>query len=201
MTYESLINQIENLSFIKNANIKVKKIKFCGNKNGNNRKIWVYFDKQKYPCGVILTGKFGTYAQREPTFIIGVNSNDKDGWTKEIRIELCHWLYTRFWIYIKGVDIMYDQYVNGNWGKNSFMTHSDRWDVNFFTKLIHDGWSIQKHNLKHLLEMPPLKDMYHWYNDDVKDNLYKNFGHIEYGNETYKELTTEEEFKNVKIGF
>ena len=36
---------------------------------------------------------------------------------------------------------------------------------------------------------------------NVKDNLYKNFGYIEYGNETYKELTTEEEFKKVRIGF
>ena len=47
----------------------------------------------------------------------------------------------------------------------------------------------------------PLKQMYDWYNDDVKDNLYKNFGYIEYGNETYKELTTEEEFKLIRIGF
>lgn len=52
-----------------------------------------------------------------------------------------------------------------------------------------------------MLELPPLKDMYDWYNDDIKDNLYKNFGPIEYGDETYKELTTEEEFKKVRIGF
>ena len=34
-----------------------------------------------------------------------------------------------------------------------------------------------------------------------KNNLYKNFGYIEYGNKTYKELTTKEEFESVKIGF
>lgn len=43
--------------------------------------------------------------------------------------------------------------------------------------------------------------MYNLYNEDVSDNLYKNYGHIEYGNMTYKELTTEEEFKNIRIGF
>ena len=51
------------------------------------------------------------------------------------------------------------------------------------------------------MELSPLKDMYEWYDDDVKDNLYDNFGPIEYGNETYKELTTEEEFKSVRIEF
>ena len=79
--------------------------------------------------------------------------------------------------------------------------YTDKWEVSIFTGLIHDGWSIQKYYLKHLLELIPLKQMYDWYNADVKDNLYKNFGYIEYGNETYKELTTEDEFKLIKIGF
>ena len=96
---------------------------------------------------------------------------------------------------------MYDCYVNGNWPKSAWFMSNEKWKLNIYTKLIYDGWCIQKYNLKHLLEMPSLKDMYEWYNDDVKDNLYKNFGIIEYGNETYKELTTEEEFKKIRIGF
>ena len=87
----------------------------------------------------------------------------------------------------------------GHWPKDSYCNIT--WELPIFTGLIHDGGCIQKYCLKHLLEMPPLKDMYDWYNDDVTNNLYKNFGHIEYGNETYKELTTEEEFKLIRIGF
>lgn len=201
MTYEALIEQINNLHFIKESNIKVKKVKFWGNKNGENRQVWVYFEKEKYPCGSYALGQFMKYTQLEPTFVLGVAENDKDYWSGDIRRKLCHWLFCRFWIWIKRVDIMYDSYVNGNWSKKSLMKYEDRWDVPIFTDLVHDGWSIQKYNLKHLLELPPLKDMYDWYNDDIKDNLYKNFGYIEYGNETYKELTTEEEFKKVRIGF
>jgi hypothetical protein len=80
------------------------------------------------------------------------------------------------------------------------MTYLDKWELPIFTGLVHDGWCIQKYNLKHLLEMPPLKDMYEWYNDDVKDNLYKNFGYIEYYDYEYKELSVEE-FNNIRIGF
>ena len=201
MTNEQVIEQINNLHFIKEANIKVKKVKFWGNKNGENRQVWVYFEKQKYPCGSYALGKFMKYGQLEPTFVLGVAQNDKDYWSRDIRRKLCHWLFCRFWIWIKRVDIMYDSYVNGNWDKKSLMRYEDRWDIPIFTGLVHDGWSIQKYNLKHLLELPSLKDLYDWYNDDVKDNLYKNFGSIEYGNETYKELTTKEEFKTVRIGF
>lgn len=201
MTNEQVIEQINNLPFLKEANMKVQKIKFWGTKEGKNRQVWVYFEKQKYPCGVWVDYRFSRYTQSDPSFVSGVGVNDKNYWSENIRIELCHWLFTRFWIYIKGVDIIYDGYVNGNWSKNSLMKYADKWDVPIFTRLVHDGWSIQKYNLKHLLEMSPLKDMYDWYNDDVKDNLYKNFGYIEYGNWTYKELTTEEEFKKVRIGF
>ena len=201
MTYEALIEQINNLSFMKEANMKVKKLRIDGNKNGSNRNIWVYFEKQKYPCGVYKDGRFSTYTQSEPSFVIGVRSEDKDYWSAKVREELCHWLFCRFWIYLKGIDKMYDSYVNGNWPKNSWCKYFDKWEISIFTGLVHDGWSIQKYNLKHLLELPPLKDMYDWYNDDIKDNLYKNFGPIEYGTETYKELTTKEEFKKVRIGF
>lgn len=201
MTKEQVIEQINNLPFIKDANITVNRIKFDSNKEGNHRFIWVYFNKQKYACGVVIIGKYFKYTQTEPTFVPGVGENDKDYWSEEVRRKLCHWLFCRFWIWIKRVDMMYDSYVNGNWGKNSLMTTEDKWELPIFTGLIHDGWSIQKHLLKHLFKLPNLKDMYDWYNDDVKDNLYKNFGYIEYGNETYKELTTEEEFKSVRIGF
>lgn len=47
------------------------------------------------------------------------------------------------------------------------MTDDDRWEIPFFTGLIHDGWSIQKHLIKHLMELSPLKDMYQWYNDEI----------------------------------
>lgn len=201
MTYKALIEQINNLPFIKEANVTVKKVRFDGNKEGNHRFIWVYFNKQKYACGVAIIGNYFTYTQTGPTFVSGVAETDKDYWTEDIRRQLCHWLFCRFWIWIKRVDMMYDSYVNGNWGKNSLMRYEDRWDIPIFTGLVHDGWSIQKHTISHLLELPPLKDMYDWYNDDVKNNLYKNFGPIKYGNETYKELTTEEEFKKVRIGF
>ncbi len=201
MTKEQVIEQINNLPFMKEVNMKVKKLRIDGNKNGKNRFIWVYFEKQKYACGVYKDVRFSTYTQSEPSFIIGVGPNDKDYWSAKVREELCHWLFCRFWIYLKGIDKIYDQYVNGNWPKNSWCQYSDRWEIPIFTGLVHDGWSIQKYTLSHLLELPPLKDMYDWYNDDVKDNLYKNFGPIEYGNETYKELTTEEEFKTVRIGF
>ena len=201
MTKEELINQINNFDYIKDNNIEVSKIRFLGNKNGGNRQIWVYFKKQKWPCGVYKDGRFSTYTQSEPTFVIGVGPDDKDYWSVKVREKLCHWLFCRFWIYLKGIDLMYDAYVNGNWPKNSWMTHLDKWEIPIFTGLIHDGWSIQKYCLKNLLEMLPLKDMYEWYNDDVKDNLYKNFGYTEYYDCEYKELTTEEEFNKVRIGF
>jgi len=201
MTYKSLINQINNLPFIKEVNIKVKRVNFDCNKKGKNRFVWVYFEKQKYPCVASVIGRKFKYRQFEPTFVAGVSSDDKDFWSVDVRIKLCHWLYNRFWIWLKFVDKMYDSYVNGNWCKNSLLTYDDRWEVPVFTGLIHDGWSIQKHAIKHIMELSPLKDMYEWYNYDVKDNLYNNFGHIEYSNETYKELTTEEEFKSVRIGF
>ena len=64
------------------------------------------------------------------------------------------------------------------------------------------GWSISKHTIEDILYLNnPLKEMYNLYNEDVDNKLYKNYGHIEYGNMTYKELTTDEEFKNVRIGF
>jgi hypothetical protein len=201
MTYEALINQIENLSFIKNANINVKKVKFHGDKNGKNRQVWVYFEKQKYPCGVWVDHRSSKYTQSSPSFVIGISEEDKDYWSAKTREELCHWIFNRFWIYLKNIDSMYDAYVNGNWPKNSLMKYTDKWNVPIFTGLIHDGWSIQKYYIKHLLELVPLKQMYDWYNDDVKDNLYKNFGYIEYGNKSYKELTTIEEFEKVRIGF
>ena len=201
MTKEQVLEQINNLPFMKEANMKANKLRIEGNKKGGNRRIFIYFEKQKYSCGVLVSGRFYKYTQTEPTFFTGVSPNDKDYWSEEIRRKLCHWLFCRFWIYLKGVDIMYDGYVNGNWPKNSWMKYTDKWDVPIFTGLIHDGWSIQKYSLKHLFNMPPLKNIYEWYNDDVKDNLYKNFGYIEYGNETYKELTTKEEFESVKIGF
>ena len=201
MTKEQVIEQINSLPFMLEANMKVKKLRIDGNKNGENRFIWVWFEKQKYACGTYKDGRFSTYTQTEPSFILGVGPEDKDYWSAKVREELCRWLFCRFWIYLKGIDNMYDHYVNGNWPKNLWSCYSDRWEIPIFTGLIHDGWSIQKHNLKHILEMPPLKDMYEWYNDDAKDNLYKNFGPIEYGDETYKELTTIEEFKTVKIGF
>ena len=201
MTKEQVIEQINNLPFMKEANMKVKKLRIDGNKNGCNRHIWVYFEKQKWPCGVFVDGRWCTYSQTDPSFVVGIDEKDKEYWSFDTRVKLCHWIFCRFWIYLKGVDSMYDGYVNGNWPKNSTMSYWDKWDLPIFTGLVHDGWCIQKYNLKHLLEMPPLKDMYEWYNDDVKDNLYKNFGYIEYGNETYKELTTEEEFKLIRIGF
>ena len=201
MTKEQVLEQINNLSFMKEANMKANKLRIEGNKNGGNRRIFVYFEKQKYSCGVLVSGRFYKYTQTEPTFFTGVGPNDKDYWSEEVRRKLCHWMFCRFWIYLKGVDIIYDQYVNGNWGKHSFMTKEDKWDLNIFTGLIHDGWSIQKYYLKHLFNMPPLKNMYEWYNDDVKNDLYKNFGYIKYFDSNYKELTTVEEFESVRIGF
>lgn len=198
MTKEQVIEQMNNLPFMKEANMKIKKLRIDGNKKGGNRHIWAWIEKQEYACGVFISSR-STYTQSNPTFIIGVGPGDKDYWSAKVREELCHWLFCRFWIYLKRLDSMYDMYVNGNWPKNSYCTI--KWDLSIFTGLVHDGWCIQKYNLKHLLKMPPLKDMYEWYNDDVKDNLYKNFGYIEYGNGTYKELTTEEEFKSVRIGF
>ena len=200
MNLEQVINQINNLSYIKDNNIEVTKIRFLGNKNGSNRQIWIYFKKQKYPCGVWIDYRFGKYTQSEPSFVIGVGENDKDYWTFEIREKLCHWIFTRFWIWLKKVDSMYDEYVMGNWPKNSYCNNI-KWELPIFTGLIHDGWCIQKYCLKHLLEMPSLKDMYEWYNDDVTDNLYKNFGYINYYNDNYKELTTVEEFNRIRVGF
>ena len=200
MTQNQLIEQINNLSFMQEANMKAKKVKFFGTKDGRNRQVWVYFEKQKYPCGVWVDYRFSKYTQSSPSFVIGISEEDKDYWSAKVREELCHWIFNRFWIYLKNIDSMYDSYVNGNWSKNSFCKNI-KWELPIFTRLIHDGWSIQKYYLKHLLELVPLKDMYEWYNDDVKDNLYKNFGYIEYWNETYKELTTEEEFKLIRIGF
>ncbi len=200
MTKEQVIEQINNLPFMKESNMKAKKLRINGNKNGCNRQIWVYFEKQKWPCGVFISSR-SIYTQSNPTFIVGVGPEDKDYWSVKAREELCYWLFCRFWIYLKKIDLMYDMYVNGNWPKNSCMTNLDKWDLPIFTGLVHDGWCIQKYNIKHLLKMPPLKDMYEWYNDDVTDNLYKNFGYINYYNDKYKELTTEEEFKQVRIGF
>lgn len=198
MNLEQVINQINNLSYLKDNNIEVAKIRFLGNKNGSNRQIWVYFKKQKYPCGVYIS-QFSTYTQSEPSFVIGVDENDKDCWTENVRIELCHWLFCRFWIWLKKVDLIYDTFVMGHWPKNSYC--NVKWELPIFTGLIHDGWCIQKYCLKHLLEMPPLKDMYDWYNGDVTDNLYKNFGYINYYDDNYKELTTEEEFNQIRMGF
>ena len=200
MTKEQVIEQINNLPFMKEANMKVKKLRIDGNKNGGNRHIWIYFEKQKWPCGVFVSGRWSTYSQTDPSFVIGVDEKDKEYWSFDTRVKLCHWVFTRFWIYLKCLDSMYDMYVNGNWPNNSWMTRLDKWEVSIFTGLVHDGWCIQKYNLKHLLEMPPLKDMYEWYNDDVKDNLYKNFGYIEYYDREYKELPFEE-FDNIRIGF
>jgi len=199
MNLEQVINQINNLSYLKDNNIEVAKIRFLGNKNGSNRQIFVYFKKQKYPCGVYISRQFSTYTQSEPLFVTGVDIKDKDGWTENVRIELCHWLFCRFWIWLKCVDRMYDQFVLGHWPKNSYCNIT--WELPIFTGLIHDGWCIQKYCLKHLLEMPPLKDMYDWYNDDVTNNLYKNFGYINYYDNNYKELTTEEEFNQIRVGF
>lgn len=198
MNLEQVINQINNLSYLKDNNIEVAKIRFLGNKHGSNRQIWVYFKKQKYPCGVYMS-QFSTYTQSEPSFVIGVDEKDKDGWTENVRTELCHWLFCRFWIWLKKVDLMYDQFVMGHWPKDSYCNIT--WELPIFTGLIHDGWCIQKYCLKHLLEMPPLKDMYDWYNDDVTNNLYKNFGYINYYNDNYKELTTVEEFNRIRVGF
>lgn len=198
MNKEQVIEQINNLSYLKDNNIEVAKISIKGNKSGGNRQIWVYFKKQKYACGVFISSR-STYTQSHPTFIIGVGPGDKDYWSAKVREELCHWLFCRFWIYLKKIDLMYDLFVMGHWPKNSYCTN--KWNLQIFTGLIHDGWSIQKYCLKHLLEMPPLKDMYDWYNSDVTDNLYKNFGYINYYNDNYKELTTEEEFKQIRIGF
>lgn len=199
MNLEQLINQINNLSYLKDNNIEVAKIRFLGNKNGSNRQIWVYFKKQKYPCGVYISGQFSKYTQSEPLFVTGVDIKDKDGWTENVRIELCHWLFCRFWIWLKKIDLMYDQFVMGHWPKNLYCNIT--WELPIFTGLIHDGWCIQKYCLKHLLEMPSLKDMYDWYNGDVTNNLYKNFGYINYYDDNYKELTTEEEFNQIRVGF
>ncbi len=199
MTKEQVIEQINNLPFMNEANMKVKKLRIDGNKNGGNRQIWVYFKNQKYACGVWIDRRLSSYTQSKPSFVIGVGPDDKDYWSVKVREKLCHWLFCRFWIYLKLVDSMYDQFVMGHWPKNSYCTI--KWELPIFTGLIHDGWSIQKHCLKHLLELPPLKDMYDWYNKDVTDNLYKNFGYINYYNDDYKELTTEEEFKQIRMGF
>ena len=142
------------------------------------------------------------YVQQFVDLGIPMYFRDKDGWTIDIRMKLLHWLFCRFWIWIKHVDRIYDQYVNGNWGKNPWYTEDDKWSIDIFTRLVHDGWSISKHTIEDILDLNiPLKEMYNLYNEDVSDNLYKNYGHIEYGNMTYKELTTEEEFKNVRISF
>ena len=57
MTKEQVIEQINNLPFMKEANMKVKKLRIDGNKNGGNRHIWIYFEKQKWPLPVITTLK------------------------------------------------------------------------------------------------------------------------------------------------
>lgn len=199
MNKEKVIEQINNLSYLKDNNIEVAKISIKGNKSGCNRQIWVYFKKQKYPCGVWIDYRLSKYTQSEPSFVIGVGEKDKDYWTYEIRVKLCHWLFCRFWIWLKKVDLMYDQFVMGHWPKNSYCNIT--WELPIFTGLIHDGWCIQKYCLKHLLEMPPLKDMYDWYNNDVTNDLYKNFGYINYYDNNYKELTTNEEFNQIRIGF
>lgn len=199
MNKEKVIEQINNLSYLKDNNIEVAKISIKGNKSGGNRQIWVYFKKQKYPCGVWIDYRLSKYTQSEPSFVIGVGEKDKDYWTYEIRVKLCHWLFCRFWIWLKKVDLMYDQFVMGHWPKNSYCNIT--WELPIFTGLIHDGWCIQKYCLKHLLEMPPLKDMYDWYNNDVTNDLYKNFGYINYYDNNYKELTTNEEFNQIRIGF
>ena len=41
MTKEQVIEQINNLQFMKESNVKIKKIRFKGNKEGKNRQIWV----------------------------------------------------------------------------------------------------------------------------------------------------------------
>jgi len=198
MTKEQVIEQINNLPFMKEANMKVKKLRIDGNKNGGNRHIWAWIEKQKWACGVFISSR-STYTQSNPTFIVGVGPDYKDYWSVKVREELCHWMFCRFWIYLKKIDLMYDQFVMGHWPKNSYC--NIKWNLPIFTGLIHDGWCIQKYNLKHLLEIPPLKDMYDWYNNDVTDNLYKNFGYINYYDDDYKDLTTEEEFKQIRIGF
>lgn len=199
MNKEQLIEQMNNLSYLKDNNVEVAKIRILGNKKGGNRQVWIYFKKQKYPCGVFIDRRFSKYTQSDPAFVIGVGENDKHYWTFGIREKLCYWVFCRFWIYLKQIDIMYDEYVLGHWPKYSYC--NIKWELPIFTGLIHDGWSIQKHCLNHLLELPSLKDMYDWYNGDVDNNLYNNFGHIEYYDYPYKKLTTEEEFKQVRIGF
>ena len=81
MTKEQVIEQINNLQFMKESNVKIKKIRFKGNKEGKNRQIWVYFEKQKYPCGVFVDGRWYKWTQTEPTFVIGVIEGDKDAWS------------------------------------------------------------------------------------------------------------------------
>ena len=202
MTYEQLIDYINNFDYIKNNNVEVEKIQFQEVKSTGHRYIWVRFKKQKYKAGLYLWPHDIRYTQVQPAFNVGIGEDDKDGWTIDIRRKLLHWLFCRFWIWIKHVDRIYDQYVNGNWGKNSLCTEDDKWSIDIFTGLVHDGWSISKHTIEDILDLNiPLKEMYNLYNEDVSDNLYKNYGHIEYGNMTYKELTTDEEFKNVRIGF
>ena len=48
MTYEYLIDYINNFDYIKNNNIEVEKIQFQEVKSTGHRYIWVRFKKQKY---------------------------------------------------------------------------------------------------------------------------------------------------------
>lgn len=139
MTYEHLIDYINNFDYIKNNNITVEKIQFQEVKSTGHRYIWVRFKKQKYKAGLYLWPHDIRYTQVQPAFNPGIGEDDKDGWTIDIRRKLLHWLFCRFWIWIKHVDKIYDQYVNGNWGKNSWCTEDDKWSIDIFTGLVHDG--------------------------------------------------------------
>ena len=66
MTYEQLIDHVNNFDYIKNNNIEVEKIQFQEIKSTGHRYIWVRFKKQKYKAGLYLWPHDIRYTQVQP---------------------------------------------------------------------------------------------------------------------------------------
>ena len=186
--YNKLIDELNNLPFIKNEDIEVSKLTFNGNRKAENRRVNVYFTKQKYSCSAGIWNKMGEFNQLLPVFFPGVDKTDK---TFDIRVKMCHWLFMRFYIWLKRIDLRYDSLVNTD--EEYF-----KWEPEIFAGLLDESYAKQywqDHNLFNKgiqMEKNPEK-LIKYYNEDSKNKLYpSDFGEIIYPKHDYKLLSKQE---------
>lgn len=208
MTYDNLINNTNELSFMKENNLVINKIKFEGKKDGSNRRITIYFNKHKWPCWVGVDYQFSKMTQAGPVYCTGIGPDDKDYWSYDIRVKLLKYMYERFWVWLKRIDLLYDVMVLGHTKNKYDIFRTNPWSPEIFAGLIDDGFDIHywvyKDNLyKYWDFFEGPKNHIINYNEDVDDNLYpKCFGKIVYPEHKRNHLDKNQAYNNeMRMGF